>query len=50
MHDGLLAAAAVVQHRLVDIPTGMLICSPCSMSVMERRLTASSTAFLMWSR
>ncbi|CRM74197.1 hypothetical protein [Pseudomonas sp. 22 E 5] len=29
---------------------GMLICSPCSMSVMERRLTASSTAFLMWSR
>lgn len=29
---------------------GMLICSPCSMSVMERRLTASSTAFLMCSR
>ncbi|MCY1277377.1 hypothetical protein D9M70_260690 [compost metagenome] len=29
---------------------GILICSPCSMSVMERRLTASSTAFLMCSR
>ncbi|MNN43045.1 hypothetical protein D3C81_1572610 [compost metagenome] len=29
---------------------GMLICSPCSMSMMERRLTASSTAFLMCSR
>ena len=29
---------------------GMLICSPCSMSVIERRLTASSTAFLMCSR
>ncbi len=29
---------------------GMLICSPCSMSVIERRPTASSTAFLMCPR